>query len=221
MHGWHEYAAVKALGEIGPQARSATSLLQRLSHPEEFGIAAQAALMKIRGQAIEPNIKSLESLGPNDFRQAAQLLGEFGSKAAAVVPVLCERIQTGDGDDALVAVVALGCIHSCPTLSIPALTNCLNRGSAFTCNVLWALGQFEGEARSAVSAIRPYLKGDFTDNRCWAAASIWKILPEVEASALVPVSEIRELSGYDETISGAQINYLLDRLTGSQTDDGV
>ena len=117
IHRWQEYAAVRALGEIGPPASSATPLLKRLSHPQAFGIPAEAALMKIRRQSIEPNIKSLQNLGSPDRRHTAELLGEFGTNAAKAVRPLCEGIKEGDNDDALVAATALG---GDPRLSPPS-----------------------------------------------------------------------------------------------------
>ena len=87
--------------------------------------------------------------------------------------------------------------------------------------MLWALGQFKGEAKPAIFAIAPYLEDNLTDRKCWAAASIWKIFDKSEADKFVPVAELRQLSGYNDTSSGAQINYILDKLIAGQTNPGA
>jgi hypothetical protein len=113
----------------------------------------------------------------------------------------------------LAIVEALGMVRSDRTRSIPVLTNSLRRSELAT-GALWALGQFEGEAKPAIPAIIPYLSESLNDRDCWASAAVWRILPPTKAAELVPISRLEYLSRRSEP-AGAQILYLLRKTTES------
>jgi hypothetical protein len=82
------------------------------------------------------------------------------------------------------AVAALGTLHEDPEKTVPLLIDFLdkNRNNQFLRqDALGALGQFGGQAASAVPAVRPFLNHEDSYTRQIASNVLWKIDPQAAA----------------------------------------
>jgi HEAT repeat protein len=184
--------AASALGEIGPSASNAIpSLLKVTFKVSMWQVSPSAALMKIRGEPIDGLIQALDNTNTSQAQWvlAAQTLAEFGTNARPAIPALCRALASTNG---WAAAYAIGFVHSNPEIAVPALMNAIsafNSGRAMNPgdgNIIWALGQFEGDARPAIPILRQYLIDPNPMIRQSVLSSLQKILPPEELKSLVP-----------------------------------
>lgn len=197
------YAAA-ALGELGSEASSAIPVLERyaLSVDAHYAPSVTAALMKIRGEPLKPLIDSLADFGTKDWGAKAHTAAEFGTNAAMAAPFLCRALLATNYNHRQTAAYAIGFIHSEPSICVPALIEAAKSGGTDSLNALWALGEFEAEARAAI----PLLRGKAGDAnpmvRQSALGSLKRILPHSELKSLLP--DLRaSASDPDPNLSGA------------------
>ena len=212
---WREYAAVRALGRIGPPASKSLPLLKRLSKAGgSFGITARAALMRVRKEGIEDALKELKDPSAPSWVTGAWLVGEFGSNSISAVPMLCSRLPHVNSEDASIVAEALGRIGGEAQLVVPALLARLRQPDTHPDEFFWALGQFEGASREAVPLLQQWLKENYSGakSRSWAAAlTIWKILPPNEAAELVPTTQLAHMLECNNSFGDLQTYYILKR----------
>jgi HEAT repeat protein len=183
----HErHKAAHALGEIGPDASNAIPALLRLKQTNSYdGYFLVATLMKINGEPIGGLIRQLDDPTSAQWQNAAYNLAEFGTNASAAVPALCRGLQTADR---VAAAYAIGYIHCQPEIAVPLLMENVKRGGSLPelLNGIGALGQFEGEARSAIPLLRLELSNNDSMIRLSAFGSLYRIFPPDERKSLVP-----------------------------------
>jgi beta-lactamase regulating signal transducer with metallopeptidase domain/HEAT repeat protein len=188
---WHAYAA-SALGEIGPAASEAIPALLQMTNPVWESAPPRAALMKIRGESIDGLIRALNEPISDQWVQSAQTLAEFGPDASEAIPALCRGL---DSEKGWAASYAIGFIHSHPEIAVPALIEAIKQdhtGPALpgwnvdVGSAIWALGNFETDARPAIPAIRLHLQDPNPMCRQACLLSLRKILPPEQVKTLVP-----------------------------------
>ena len=96
--GGRRAAAARALGVLGPNARSAVpALLDRLHDREPYiAMEAATALSRIGEGSIPGLIKALSQKDSVVRRAAAYALGELGASAEQAIPSLIERLEDVD-----------------------------------------------------------------------------------------------------------------------------
>jgi HEAT repeat protein len=195
------YAAA-ALGEMGPAASNAIPALMQLAKRNEplLSSSATAAVMRIRGESMSPLLQALENTNSANWQAVAMTLAEFGTNARPAVPVLCRALKSRNPQVYDMAAYALGYIHSDASIAVPALISAVMEGKLG--NTIWALGQFESEARSA----RPYLSTlQYNPDpmvRQSVLMALRRILPPDEVETLVPLL-IKCAADPDPNLSGA------------------
>jgi HEAT repeat protein len=179
--------AATALGEIGPSASNAIPALVPMSElTNNFGLScpAKAALLRIRGDSIEPLLRTLDNPGSPEWVDAVHLLAQFGTNAFTAVPALSRALTSTNENVRITAAFGLGHIHSNARIAVPALINAINQGNLG--NTIWALGHFEGEAKPAVPTLRQLLPDSGPALRRSLLESLFRILSPAEAKTLVP-----------------------------------
>jgi hypothetical protein len=121
------FCVFRALGEIGPPARSAILKIVVPSQPRTFAIpAAKAARIKITGEGLDSAIAPLANLPDfQKWREACEVAEELGANAAPAVPLLVANLQSTNRAVQVAVLTALGRIHSRPDLCLPAMTRFL------------------------------------------------------------------------------------------------
>jgi hypothetical protein len=121
-------AALRALIRLGPRAKGAIPELEALSqinvelHRDEMRDTATALLVRLRGEPLQPYIDRLPTASGEQWGRLATILGIQETNAAEAVPKLVEGLmQTNRMVWVQPTVIALGCIHSHPELSVPAI----------------------------------------------------------------------------------------------------
>jgi len=187
---WRAYAA-SALGEIGPAASEAIPALLQMTN-QVLASAPRAALMKIRGESIGGLIRALNDPISDQWAQTAQTLAEFGPDASVAIPALCRGL---DSEKGWAAIYGIGFIHSHPEIAVPALIETIKRDHSdvalggmdiTTGDAIWALGEFEADARPAIPAIRLHLQDPYPMCRQACLRSLRKILPPDQVKTMVP-----------------------------------
>lgn len=153
-------ASVSALIRLGPRAKAAIPALEALSRTDvelqrdHLRAAAAAALVRIRGEPLQPYIDQLPTASGAQWGRLATILGYQETNASEAVPALIAGLmQTNRLVWVEPTVFALGNIHSHPELSVPALKQLsgkTNLVSEYLVN--WALGKFGPDAESIVPA---------------------------------------------------------------------
>jgi len=200
--------AAQALGEIGPSASNAIPALEacRTNFVEPI---ATAALMKIKEEPVAPLIQRLDVVGPDrpEWCETARVLAEFGTNARAVIPALCRGVASTNNTAVFGSAIALGRIHCDPEVALPALINALNHVSwPFNNIIIGAIGNFEGEAKPAVPALRKYLQDPNSWVRYRVLESLDRILPPEELDTLIP--ELTKLESDPTPAVRASANFL-------------
>jgi HEAT repeat protein len=161
--------------------------------------------MKIRGEPIEGLIRALDDPISEQWVTSARTLAEFGTKAGPAIPALCRALNSEKG---WAAAYAIGFIHSAPEVAVPALIDALKRVNSMKAvlasggsddvarhnmqmafsrpNIIWALGEFEFNAKSAIPILRQNLLDADPMVRQAVLMSLRKILPPQELKTLVP-----------------------------------
>jgi len=183
--------AAYALGEIGPPAISAISNLQALSVVADLpscwyvNMAAKAALIKIKREPLAPYIEEIRDTSDClRWYPKALLLGQFGTNAAAAVPVLLAALNPTNND--IIhghALIALGEIHSESGTCVPAIAAFLTSPSVSSRQkAITALAAFGSNAKPAVKEITTCL----SDSDPWVRHVAKLTLKRVAGAAAVP-----------------------------------
>lgn len=193
--------AARALGEIGPSASNAIPMLLQVSPTNWCYREARAALMKIRGEPVDPIIQQLNDYKPGEygFVDAALTVAEFGTNARAAVPALCHAITMTNVSFTQQYLQALHSIHSNPEICVPALVEFLQKfpsQPSYIFSVIgkrWALrdamltlAMFGRDASSSVPILRNYISDPDPLVDETALQSLSQILPPEERKTLVP-----------------------------------
>lgn len=155
--GGRRDAAIRALIRLGPRARAAIPELEALrqtdveQNRDQMRVAAAAALVRIRGDSLQPYIGQLRMASGEDWARLAAILGTQETNAADAAPILVDGLmQTNRTVWVFPTVVALGRIHSHPEVSVPALMRQLGRTNLVAeYHVFTALAGFGPAARDA------------------------------------------------------------------------
>jgi hypothetical protein len=155
--GGRRFAALRALTQLGPRAKAAIPELEALSHTnvelnrDPIRVEAAAALVRIRGDSLQPYLEKLPNAAGEEWAGLATILGTQETNAAAAAPILVAGLmQTNRIVWVQPTVLALGRIHSHPELSVPALIQQLGKTNPVAeYQVFTALARFGAEARSA------------------------------------------------------------------------
>jgi HEAT repeat protein len=173
-------AAIRALGNIGPDAaRAAPALLTRLFHPVDYGeyLEAATALSEI-GPIILPLLESemnrhatavltvLRDMGPAGTplilkaleipdkavqKEAIKVAGTRGAEVVSAVPLIAKALDDPDTEIRQVALYALKDLGPLAQAAIPALREKLaNKDDWVVCDSALALGAIGASARTAV-----------------------------------------------------------------------
>jgi HEAT repeat protein len=121
------YAAIHALGEVGPGATAAVPALVVMLSDRFVGRYASAALVRIGPAAVPALIPALSSKDAGVRYLAAEALGEIGPEARAAGPALMRMLaRDEDFTTAFRAIVRLG-LNPETAAAIPLAADRLNR----------------------------------------------------------------------------------------------
>jgi HEAT repeat protein len=173
--------AASALGELGPQARSAEPQLRAALKHKEAGVRVNAAAALGRVGATSPDtITALIGLLKNDperevRRATAGALGAIGPAAREAIPVLAEAMA-GDGKGGWwVAADALARIGG-PDAVPPLIEGLKNADEDVRLTAIRGLGKLGAVAQPAVEALEKASQNDANaTNRAAAAEALRKI----------------------------------------------
>ncbi len=206
------YAAA-ALGELGPQATHAIPVLESLG--PTLGVSYQpmidAALMKIKGQSLTRLIQGLADFEVKDWDYRVRTVAEFGAEARSALPMLCKALNEPKAHH-WTAAYAIGFIHSESSLCAcqPSLRMCGLGRVTTRVNSIWALGEFEAEARAAMPILWQKVKDPDAMVRQTALGSLKRILPPEQRASLLPALKAN-VNDPDPNLSGGA-RYMLREL---------
>jgi HEAT repeat protein len=179
--------AAWALGEIGPTAVPALPKLGEMTTisdlPSSWGVnvAAKAAIVKIKGESLDPYIERLRNTTDvMAWYPDAMFFAEFGTNAVGAVPLLVAALAlTNNGVVHSHAAIALGRIRSRPEVCVPALASALRTPDVGARqNIALTLMEFGEDAKpawnelvKAAAAADPYV-------RAYARRALKNIDPE-------------------------------------------
>jgi HEAT repeat protein len=181
-----------ALGQFGPLATNAIPQLLILSSNADLPSSwydrgcAQAALIKIRQESLTPYIEKLkETSDLMAWYQNAMMLGEFGADGTNAIPNLIWALNpTNHPVIQAHALIALGMIHSCPEVCVPAIVPFLRSPDvALRQKAVYALPQFRGGAKPAWAELLVCLQDADPWTRQDAGRALKRIDPEAAAKA--------------------------------------
>jgi HEAT repeat protein len=180
--------AAYALGEIGSSARAALSNLHAISVVSDLpsswyvNVAAKAAIIKIKGESLDPYIEELKDTSDClKWYPKALLVGQFGTNAVAAVPLLLASLDPTNHEVIHGhALVALGEIHSRPDACVPAIAVFLKSPSVSSRQkAVCALTAFGRDAKSAV----PQLISTLSDLDPWTRSTAADALKKIDPAA--------------------------------------
>jgi HEAT repeat protein len=168
---WTQYLAARALGEIGTNAASAIPVLTRKTQSAEKQVAAaaQAALIRIRNEPIEPHLSAFFDVTNKTYPHPFLVLCELGTHAESAIPKLLEGLDSPNKRVRGLSLHLLGYVGINSTECFAALTNLLQdsdsmvRGSAID-----ALANFGPPAKPAAPLVVKLL--DDPDDLCQSSA---------------------------------------------------
>jgi len=184
-----------ALGEIGSAARPALPVLEALTKVSDLpsswyvNMASKAAVIKIKGESLDPYIEELRDTSDiTRWYPKALLVGQFGTNAAGAVPLLLASLNPTN--HSLVhghALIALGQIRSQPEVCVPAIASFLSAPSVSSRQkAIGALLHFGPAARSATPQIVQSLADSDPWTRQRATNALKRIDPEAARRAGIP-----------------------------------
>jgi HEAT repeat protein len=144
-------AVLEALGDIGPNAKTAVPTIRSALKSENGFVRASAcvAFWRITGQvgpAVEPLVELLETGDWYAKRQSASGLGRIGSAAEAAVPALVRALKDAEWGVRWDAAIALGRIGPKARPAIPGLIELLKKNEYGREAVLAALRAIDDKA---------------------------------------------------------------------------
>jgi HEAT repeat protein len=159
---------VGAMGlvRLGPRAVSAIcaleAVMQDTAEPRANSARAAAlgALIRIRGEPLEPHLERLRDPSAPDWQMYARVMLHLGTNAAPAVPYLVNALEKPVHEEiVLTAVHALAAIHSRPHLTVPALARQLdNTNTLVRRTAIRGLSFFGAGAKPAWPALTPRLQ---------------------------------------------------------------
>jgi HEAT repeat protein len=182
--GFLKERAATALGFMGPAAQPAIPILILATNDERWYVrnAAQATLMRLRGESVLPLIEELKDTSdPIRWYERAMLVSDFRTNAEPAIPYLIDALGTSNDIILGHAALALGKIRREASVCVPALISLLSSPSVSTRQKsLYALGEFAAAAREAVPAITRCLG----DSDSWVRMEATNILLAIAPAAV-------------------------------------
>ncbi len=182
-------AALLALTRLGPRASTAIPEIEAASrttvelHKESIRGQALGALIRIRGEPLQPYLEKLASAQAEDWTVLITALAVQGTNSAAAVPILVNALNRTNSNVWLApAIAALGSIHSHPDLSVPtlvrylAMTNWIERQMTVA-----ALAAFGAEAKPAWTNLVACLRNSDNYTSLQVKRTLWQMDPEAAA----------------------------------------
>ncbi len=146
-HADDRYAAIEALGEIGPAAERAVQPLAGILGDPNVGEAAAKALAAIGSICLPDVICALDDSDALVRKHAATALWEMRGEAAPAVSRLTARLCDPDKDVRATAAIALGQIGDAASSAIPALcVACKDPDDWVRVKATYALGEIGSAA---------------------------------------------------------------------------
>ncbi|HEV7925172.1 MAG TPA: hypothetical protein VGR14_07455 [Verrucomicrobiae bacterium] len=184
------HGVLRAMGEMGPRARSALPQISLLSQPPSGAIAwARAARIKISGEGLDSAIGPLKNPSAiADWRLARAVATDLGTNAAPAVALLVANLQSTNEEVQSSALFALAGIHAHPDLCLPAITDFLSSSNHLPrLPALLAICAFGRAATQwvSISQITPCLTDDDGLRRQAATNALRRLYPEAAAKLSV------------------------------------
>lgn len=158
----------------------------------EFAIAGYYVLGPAAKSSVPGLNRLLKSHEPTVRLTAAWSLGFIGPDAAASVPSLMLLLDDKDENVRVRAALALGKIKMQPGVAVPVLIqklgspNAKERDLSRTAAIIYALGQFQADAKTALPALLPFLNDDSWRIRDLATNAVRQIDPVAAAKIFPP-----------------------------------
>jgi HEAT repeat protein len=125
---WDEkgiFCSIYALGRIGQAARPAVPQLTLFTNDPNWTIRwdAQAALIQISGNGLDPVIEALkDTSNPTNWLGSCVVVEFLGSEGSNAIPALLKAADQSDWHVQEKAIEALGKVHTQPEVCIPRIT---------------------------------------------------------------------------------------------------
>jgi HEAT repeat protein len=191
-------AAANTLGELGPDAREATSALTRSLRSDDASLrlAAATALGRLRPDGAATVTALIASLSDGEHRvrrAAVQALGEVGPPAAQAVPFLVDLLRPPGDSMVPDAAEALGKIGD--SVAVTPLIEVLSRSEG---NHWVAAAKALGRLGPGAAAAAPLLLERLGDEQPWKRRVAVQALgvigaPELAAPALIGLLDTRDI----------------------------
>jgi HEAT repeat protein len=157
-YGSLDIAVLTALRQIGPGARAALPIINKLTNGVIDPRTAELTILRIKGESCQPFIEKLRNYSSsNTWWQRVSLVSELGTNAESAVPLILSvlrKIPSTNTTDLYFAIEALGQIHRQPEVCVPAIIPFLKSNDFETRRrAVVALAAFGSDARPAVKEI--------------------------------------------------------------------
>jgi HEAT repeat protein len=172
--------AAVALGVLGPAARAAIPALIEACRETNtlVGTKAEAALIRIRQETIQPLVAKLSDFNAANWRHTATMVSDLGSNATPALPVFLEALQHTNYLIRSFSASCLGHLSLASEQVVPALMRCADdRHEAVRERSLFALYQFGQGARAAEARMVQSLQDTNLHVRLCALMALEAILP--------------------------------------------
>jgi HEAT repeat protein len=180
--------AAVALGVLGTTAREAVPALLEACRETNTLVStkAEAALIRIRQETVEPLVVELSNFNAVNWRHTATMVSDLGSNATPAIPVFLEALQHTNYLIRCFAASCLGHLTLAPDRVVPALMRCTNdRNEAVRERSLFALYQFGKGARSAAPQMVQSLADTNLHVRLSALMALEAILPIYDTNRVI------------------------------------
>jgi HEAT repeat protein len=201
---WYRYYAARALGDIGPPARSAAPALEAMTQDSELHLrhAASAALIRIREEPLQPYIDALRDVASTNSSDPFGVLMELGPAAKLAVPVVFEQLQSTNYRIRMRAVVLLGYVGVESEECVALLAAMLDDADEMVVHsAIGSLAHFGPLAKPVTPRIRLFLQHAESHLRTSALIFILLVVPPEEFASL-QYSVHRATTDPDEGVRG-------------------
>ena len=174
---WYRLFAAKVLATLGPDAKNAIPALEKMaaSSDDMLQRAAQAALICIRQEPLEPYIKLYQEHSGKKSARMFGLLMELGPAAKTAIPVLLGELESTNSRIRLTAVNVLGSVGvESPECVAPLIKRLSDTNETVRLCVIGALGNFGGLARPAFSKVSTFIEDENPQLRSSALCCLWR-----------------------------------------------
>jgi HEAT repeat protein len=172
--------AAVALGVLGPAARAAIPALIEACRETNtlVGTKAEAALIRIRHETIQPLVAKLSDFNAANWRHTATMVSDLGSNATPALPVFLDALQHTNHLIRYFAASCLGHLALAPEQVVPALMqSAFDSQASVRMQSLFALYQFGKAARPAATVMLDSLQDTNVHVRLCALMALNVILP--------------------------------------------